>query len=184
MRPVRRIQGETLSFTRRLSVPTIAMALGPRGVASRQRMVSAASWGSVPESSMAVVLAAAGSAASQIMQNDRTVSGRVAVPDATALRRRQRVEHASGVGACRGSNRVLVGKGPAALGPLVLRDRADGLHRTAGEGAGRKGLPARVAIAGAGPAYLGEGDGVAGGVGVFFWHCRGHRDRAGTPARG
>lgn len=62
----------TFSFTRRPRVPTMVFALGPLGDSCCQRMLSAALFGSVPESSMTAVLAIAADAASQIMMNARS----------------------------------------------------------------------------------------------------------------
>src|SRR5436190_10163070 len=183
MRPGRRSQGATWSFTRTVSVPVMRLLTGRRGDSCCQCSTSGASWGSVPESSMTVVLASAGTATTSTVNSSSRGRGRmerVGMPS----RRGQRVEHAAGIGARGGKGGVAVGEGPAALGPLVLGNGPHRLQRARGEASGGEGFTAAVAVAAGRPGNSREREGVAAGIDERGGHGRGHIDGAAAGGRG
>src|SRR5207244_11439350 len=122
-----------------------------------------ASEGSVPESSMTVVVASAGTATTSTVNSSSRGRGRmerVGMPSRCG----QRVEHAARIRARGGKGGVAVGEGPAALGPLVLGNAPHRLHHARGEGSGGEGFTAAVAVAAAGPGNLREREDVTAGI--------------------
>src|ERR1700722_3723693 len=134
---------------------------------------------------MTVVLANAGRAMSQIMQNaSREVRRMASRAGRALLGRRQCVEHDAGVRTGGGNRAVGEGEGPAALVPGVLGKAAD-VDRRAAEAACGEGLcSSAVAVAAAGPADLGERNRVTGAISERGRYRRDYRDRAVAIAGG
>src|SRR5579862_2840981 len=186
MRPERRSQGATCSLTCTASVPLMRLSTGRCGASCCQCKVSGPSYGKVPESSMTVVLAAAGTAATN-MTNSSSRPRRYMDRMGPRSRRAQRVEHPPGVSARGGQGGIAVGKGPAALGPLVLADGPDGLHGPGRKCSGRKrlcGSSAGRTVATGRPGNARERERIAGGIKQRGGYGRGHIDRARAGARG